>query len=113
MADITEKLERLFSLLEAGALTREQIEEQRDTLLAQSRRDSTPPSSGSASGEPASATALLQTLGIAHAPTLRHDGRAKPTPGAAAPLSLGRFQLLGELSSEHDTFFGRRLVRGS
>ncbi len=47
MPDITEKLERLFSLLEAGALTRVEFDEQKAALLAESRRDSSPPSSGS------------------------------------------------------------------
>ena len=90
MPDITEKLERLFSLLEAGALTRVEFDEQKAALLAESRP-------GSAPGEPASATALLQTLGIAQAPTLRHDGSTRPTTGAEGLVSLGRFQLLGEL----------------
>ena len=34
MADVTEKLERLFALLEAGALTREEFDEQKSKLLA-------------------------------------------------------------------------------
>ncbi|MDP7112621.1 MAG: protein kinase, partial [Myxococcota bacterium] len=101
MADITEKLERLFSLLEAGALTREQIEEQRDILLTEARRDSGPPSSGSAPGEPASAIALLQTLGVGLAPTLSLSDPAyepvQPGAGGCDPVCLGRFQLLGEL----------------
>jgi serine/threonine-protein kinase len=88
--DITEKLERLFSFLEAGALTREEFEEQKAALLAQAR-------AGSAPGEPGSATALLQTLGVALAPTLRYGSATASTPGATTPLSLGRFQLLGEL----------------
>ena len=95
MADITEKLERLFSLLEAGALTREQIEEQRDILLTEARRDSGPPSSGSASGEPGSATALLQMLGVAQAPTLHYDGAGEPSPATTPPLPLGRWTSLG------------------
>ncbi len=41
--DVTEKLERLASLLDRGLLTREQFEEQRDLLLDQSRRGSIPP----------------------------------------------------------------------
>ncbi len=38
MPDITEKLERLFSLLEAGALTREEFDEQKAALLAKSHQ---------------------------------------------------------------------------
>ncbi len=44
MADVTEKLERLAGLLEKGLLTREEFDEQKAALLAQSRRDSAPPS---------------------------------------------------------------------
>ena len=43
MPDITDKLERLASLLDRGLLTREQFNEQRDRLLAETRVPSTPP----------------------------------------------------------------------
>ncbi len=42
MPDITEKLERLAGLLEKGLLTREEFDEQKAALLAQSRPGSAP-----------------------------------------------------------------------
>jgi len=49
------------------------------------------------SGEPASLTAVCQTLGIAAAPTLQHDGGTTLRVDVGGLVSLGRFQLLGEL----------------
>ncbi|MDP6945862.1 MAG: hypothetical protein QF464_17055 [Myxococcota bacterium] len=62
MADITEKLQRPFSLLEAGVLTREQIEEQRDTPLLQARSGSAPPCPWGRPGPGVTAALLLVSL---------------------------------------------------
>ena len=52
MADVTEKLERLFALLEAGALTREQFESKRDRLMAEDEEASVRSTSASSPGVP-------------------------------------------------------------
>jgi multidrug resistance efflux pump len=43
LASVTNELERLAQLLDRGLLTREEFDEQKASLLAQSRRDSGPP----------------------------------------------------------------------
>jgi serine/threonine-protein kinase len=48
-------------------------------------------------GEQASVSAVLQTLGAVLAPTLRRGDEQEPTSGAEGLVSLGRFQLQGEL----------------
>ena len=48
-------------------------------------------------GEPASVSAVLRTLGAVLAPTLRRGDEQEPTSGAEGLISLGRFQLQGEL----------------
>ncbi len=52
MASVSEELERLFTLFERGAITREEFDEQKAGLLAQVRGDSQPSISGSLPGVP-------------------------------------------------------------